>query len=80
MKKCVQSSKIYVDINKVEVSISMAATGKAGGADEEYNASEIQVLEGLKVCDVIDHHYSMGSAVVARCDISESLLPGSVPL
>ena len=26
----------------------MAATGKAGGADEEYNASEIQVLEGLE--------------------------------
>ena len=26
----------------------MAATGKAGGADEEYNASGIQVMEGLE--------------------------------
>lgn len=40
----------------------------------------LHVVEGIHVGDIVNHADSMGAPVVRRCDGTESLLAGGVPL
>ena len=51
-----------------------------GGVAIDFLKPLLHVVEGIHVGDIVNHANSVSASVVRRCDGTESLLAGGVPL